>query len=282
MAQFLTTRGIGHNIENIIKDAQKTLYIVTPYIKLEKNIYSQLQQASRRGVDIVIIYGKTELNTEQYNLLSALNCRIFYRENLHAKCYANDRHALICSMNLHSFSEVNNDEMGVLFDLTNDYDNYNSCLSNVNFILDNSILKSEKKVQIVQSQQAIVVEEYDFSDFLNHWYKRLKKEFPKSDITKVDTSIFSGNDIYKGMTLSTDYGFVTLEFQNKNSKLLREKHLEDIKASLSNYRVYWNSPYNSINIYHKKDINFKNVNDDVEYCYNGLIILLNKLREINL
>ena len=40
--------------------------------------------------------------------------RTSFRSNLHAKCYLNEREALLTSMNLYEFSQVNNDEMGIV------------------------------------------------------------------------------------------------------------------------------------------------------------------------
>lgn len=42
------------------------------------------------------------------------NIQISYLENLHAKYYANEEAAILCSMNLYDFSQVNNDELGIL------------------------------------------------------------------------------------------------------------------------------------------------------------------------
>ena len=38
--------------------------------------------------------GKTELTYNQKELLNGLNCSIYFKENLHAKCYANETEAL--------------------------------------------------------------------------------------------------------------------------------------------------------------------------------------------
>lgn len=41
------------------------------------------------------------------------NVRTSFCQNLHAKCYLNETSAIITSMNLYDFSQVNNNEMGV-------------------------------------------------------------------------------------------------------------------------------------------------------------------------
>ena len=133
MAEFLTTRGISYNIEQLIKSACKELIIITPYLKLSMPIYEQLKVVPDT-VRICIIYGKTDLQSNQEKLVRELNCDILFKENLHAKCYLNEHAALICSMNLHAYSEVNNYEMGVLLDAKSDKTAFDKCRNEIELI----------------------------------------------------------------------------------------------------------------------------------------------------
>lgn len=45
-----------------------------------------------------------------------------FNEDLHAKCYVNDKQMIITSLNLYEFSMANNKEMGVLIDINNESD----------------------------------------------------------------------------------------------------------------------------------------------------------------
>lgn len=66
-------------------------------------------------IDVRIVYGKTELAPREINWLRSLAfVRTSFCQHLHAKCYLNEGHAIITSMNLYDFSQVNNNEMGVL------------------------------------------------------------------------------------------------------------------------------------------------------------------------
>ena len=40
--------------------------------------------------------------------------RISFCKNLHAKCYLNEESCIVSSLNLYEFSQVNNNEMGIL------------------------------------------------------------------------------------------------------------------------------------------------------------------------
>lgn len=115
MAEFLTTNGISFHIENIIKTSKTSLYLFTPFLKLTKNFFERLKDASERGVVIQIFYGKNELNADEKQKLSQLkNIQLYFSENLHAKCYFNESTMVITSMNMYEFSEKNNREMGIL------------------------------------------------------------------------------------------------------------------------------------------------------------------------
>lgn len=114
MIEFLTTHAIASRIEAIIRKAQYQVVLVSPYLQFSTTFVQRLYDAERRGVEIVVIYGKDELSTEARSALAELRrLRLYYCENLHAKCYFNAEAMVITSMNLYEYSEKNNREMGV-------------------------------------------------------------------------------------------------------------------------------------------------------------------------
>ena len=115
MAEFLTTTGISNNLESIITETKERLVIVSPYLKVNPLLKDLLEEKDRWKIDIRVIYGKSELNPQESSWLESLtSVRTSFCENLHAKCYMNEATALITSMNLYEFSQVNNREMGIL------------------------------------------------------------------------------------------------------------------------------------------------------------------------
>ncbi|MFL6520019.1 MAG: phospholipase D family protein [Chthoniobacterales bacterium] len=115
MAKFLTTNGINYVIEQIIKDARERIVLVSPYLQLNSRIRELLADGYRPDVDIRIIYGKKELETRERQWLNTVpHIRTSFCQNLHAKCYLNESLAVITSLNLHLYSQQNNNEMGVL------------------------------------------------------------------------------------------------------------------------------------------------------------------------
>ena len=139
MAEFLTTRGTSHYIENIIMDAKQKLILVSPFLQLSKTFYERLKDASKRGVKITIIYGKDELKPNEQNSLAELvNVELCYHQNLHAKCYFNESSMVITSMNMYQFSENNNREMGILLEMKTEPELFKKAETEVNSIIEHS------------------------------------------------------------------------------------------------------------------------------------------------
>ena len=49
MAKFLTTTKISAALEDLIKDAQNTIILISPYVKVNKRLQNVIQDAYRRG-----------------------------------------------------------------------------------------------------------------------------------------------------------------------------------------------------------------------------------------
>ncbi len=140
VAKFLTTSGITHELEKIIRGSEGgRLLLISPYLKFNSRIKGLLEdQAQRWKTDIRVVYGKTELRSEETKWLADNDIRTSFREHLHAKCYMNDSHALITSMNLYEFSQQNNDEMGILVSAEEDPELYREIREEADLILRQS------------------------------------------------------------------------------------------------------------------------------------------------
>lgn len=115
MAKFLNTSAINYFLEELIKSTNDKLILISPYLKLNNRIKELLEDKNRLKIDIRIVYGKSELKNDEVNWLKELEyIRTSFCENLHAKCYMNEKMAIVTSMNLYDFSQVNNNEMGIL------------------------------------------------------------------------------------------------------------------------------------------------------------------------
>lgn len=115
MAKFLNTSATNYHLEEMIKGAKDRLILISPFLKLNDRIKELLEDKNRLKIDVRIVYGKSELQPEEVNWLKGLTyIRTSFCKNLHAKCYLNEEQCIVTSLNLYEFSQVNNNEMGVL------------------------------------------------------------------------------------------------------------------------------------------------------------------------
>lgn len=125
MAKFLNTSATSYYLEELIKNAKERLCLISPYLKLNNRIKELLEDKDRLKIDVRIVYGKSELQPAEANWLKQLQyVRTSYCHNLHAKCYVSEAACIITSLNLYDFSQINNNEMGILIARHADADLY--------------------------------------------------------------------------------------------------------------------------------------------------------------
>lgn len=125
MAKFLNTTATNYYLEELIKQARDRLIIISPFLKFNERIKELLADKDRMKIDVRLVYGKSELAPQEINWLRSLEfVRTSFCQNLHAKCYVNEHAAIITSMNLYDFSQINNNEMGVYIQREHEPDLY--------------------------------------------------------------------------------------------------------------------------------------------------------------
>tara|TARA_B100000795_G_scaffold267510_1_gene252488 strand:- start:944 stop:1666 length:723 start_codon:yes stop_codon:yes gene_type:complete len=165
MAKFLNTRKAVSEIEDLIRNAEARLILISPYLKLSKDFKELLTYRNSKDKITTVIFGKQELNPHEMKFLQGLRFVILkYNQDLHAKCYLNDDKMIITSLNLYEFSMNNNKEMGVLVDLNDESDKelFEDAYKEIDFIDETSerfeftsipeAAKTEKK----ETQQKVV------------------------------------------------------------------------------------------------------------------------------
>ncbi len=116
MAKFLNTSAANYYLEELIKTTRERLVIISPFLKINERTKQLIEDLDRMKIDIRIVYGKVELAPKEMKwLCSLVYVRTSYCDNLHSKCYLNENSAIITSLNLYDFSQINNHEMGVYF-----------------------------------------------------------------------------------------------------------------------------------------------------------------------
>lgn len=139
MAKLLETTGVSHHLLQLIDNANEKLILVSPYLKLNDRLKQSLEDKDRLKKDIRIVYGKNELHPAEKDWLASLtSIRISFLQNLHAKCYVNEHDAIVTSMNLYDFSQVNNYEIGIHINKNEDKELYTAVYDEVMKILRSS------------------------------------------------------------------------------------------------------------------------------------------------
>lgn len=127
MAKFLNTTGVSYHLEELIKGTKDRLILISPYLQFTDRIKEHLSNLNTQKRDIRIVYRENKLQFEENNWLeSQIGIRTSLCKNLHAKCYINEKEAIITSMNLYEFSQQNNNEMGIYFSKESDRELYDS------------------------------------------------------------------------------------------------------------------------------------------------------------
>lgn len=125
MAKFLNTSATNYFLEELIKESRDRLILISPYLKLNDRVKELLADKNRLKIDVRMVYGKSELQPVEISWLRELTyIRTSFCKNLHAKCYLNEELCIVTSLNLYEFSQVNNNEMGILIRRSEDAELY--------------------------------------------------------------------------------------------------------------------------------------------------------------
>lgn len=157
MAKFLNTTGISYHLEELIRNTKDRLILISPYLQFHKRVKDHLENLNIQKRDIRIIYRENKLQVEESNWLeSQIGIRTSLCNTLHAKCYLNEDEAIVTSMNLYSFSQQNNDEMGIHITKEKDPELYNDIYTEVQRLLTISeeVRVSVKKVDKKPEKQS--------------------------------------------------------------------------------------------------------------------------------
>ena len=135
MARFLTTKQVEAEVENVLRNAEKHVAIVSPYIKFSRIILDRLIEMGNCGVSTTLVYGKKWMDSEEYHALDGIpGLTAYYLENLHSKAYANENVCIVTSMNCYEALQTANREMGVLLSRNNDPEAFKQAWEEINSI----------------------------------------------------------------------------------------------------------------------------------------------------
>lgn len=165
MAKFLNTSATNYYLEELIKQTRERLIVISPFLKFNDRIKELLADKDRMKIDVRLVYGKSELAPQEINWLRSLEfVRTSFCQNLHAKCYVNEHAAIITSMNLYDFSQVNNNEMGVFIEREQEPDLYRDTYEEAQRLIrvsDQVRLSAEKVEDEEDGKEEKTSEDYD-------------------------------------------------------------------------------------------------------------------------
>jgi hypothetical protein len=153
MAKFLDGAGVQSALTDIIKKTDQELCILSPYLKIPIQTKNYLKSIDEHQRPITIIYRSdfklSDDDTAFFNTLN--NLALYHCENLHSKCYINEKEGLITSMNLHEHSQTHNWEMGIQFSKQNDSEIYSDVIRELGLL--QSQVKPFVQVRAVAEQK---------------------------------------------------------------------------------------------------------------------------------
>lgn len=156
MAEFLDTQGVSYYLKKLINNSNDKLYLISPYLQLNNQLKLSLEDRHKFSIDIIVIYGKiSDINPDDSTWLQSMpGIKLLFHKDLHAKCYFNEKEAIITSMNLYMFSQQNNLEMGIYISKEKDQELYEQVANEVDRIKRGSEHRtiSVQKVELSKEQ----------------------------------------------------------------------------------------------------------------------------------
>jgi hypothetical protein len=244
--ELLTTSGISHQIENLIKTAKEQVWLVSPYLKIHKQLLDRLVRADANGIKCTIVYGKNELHTSEWDKLNQLiNTSIYFCPNLHAKIFINESYGLIGSMNLYDYSQINNIELGALFHKKRDFEFYHNTLDEIDSIINLSEIK--KVTLTAETLDTISADER--MQKAKKFYAQFESDLELVEMKVIENIVsdrksfeFSGRLKYNGhIYLSNQWGFISIwsEKEGLITDDIRER-AKDIALSIDRGNRFYN------------------------------------------
>lgn len=114
MARILDTTHISAEIDSLLDSAELYVIIICPYLDIPERIISKLVHLDRNGTTVLIVFGKEKKQKIKLDWVEKTGILLKFLENLHAKCYINESRAILTSLNLYEYSQINNYEIGIL------------------------------------------------------------------------------------------------------------------------------------------------------------------------
>src|SRR5208337_399342 len=98
MAKFLDGPGVQSALTDLIKNTDRELFIISPYLKISTLMKNYLTSIDRKNIPITITYRPpdTNINDGDLSFFQDLDhLKLYQCENLHSKCFINEKEGVI-------------------------------------------------------------------------------------------------------------------------------------------------------------------------------------------
>lgn len=222
MAKYLDTSQISSELMQLLKEAKERIILVTYSLQVNTQIQERLKTKSKIGTlaEITLIYGNTKPKKKELEWMSEIDdLKVWQKKNLHAKCYINEKKAIISSMNLYDYSQTTNVEMGFLITKEEDPEAYQKMMDDIDDLKINGDRLKPWIINEDKSDEGQAIE--------------LKKtiETPKTDLTY--------NQQIKKHLLESFRKDMSSEFRQKSETILSNNAILEIisKRNLTKYHL---------------------------------------------
>jgi phosphatidylserine/phosphatidylglycerophosphate/cardiolipin synthase-like enzyme len=198
--ELLNTTELNYKIEKMFEKERDYLIILSPYLNINKKLEIILKDSSAK---IIIIY--RECNNINYYKKELSNAFFFQIKTLHAKAYISKEITIITSLNLIEYSQINNFELGILFENNTEREMYEKLYDEIQILL---------KTFDPEINLHSYIKEYRMRDL----YWNLLEKNGKSDKTDNEN-----NKLYKFVCdeMLKKYDFKKYDFYQDNSAIYR-------------------------------------------------------------
>lgn len=150
MAKFLNKDSAYAEIVQIVDKAESKLVLISPFIRIPDDLLPRLKHKDKQGVKTIVVcrekdLGKDLANEVREDLKQIKNLELFFDDDLHAKCFYNEKYMVITSLNLLESSQRKNREMGVLLSSAEDSVVFNDALREAEYIISGARKDSSLK-----------------------------------------------------------------------------------------------------------------------------------------
>jgi DNA-binding Lrp family transcriptional regulator len=199
MAKYLDTSHISSELMELLKEAKEKIILVTFSVQVNTQIQERLKTKSKIGTlsEITLIYGNTKPKKSELQWMSEIDdLRVWQKKNLHAKCYINEKKAIICSMNLYDYSQTTNVEMGFLITKEEDPEAYKKMMEDIDDLKingdrvkpwlgeDNLKIEKQTKPEVIEANKKQLLE-FLRNDMSLHFKQNSNSILPNQAIIEI-------------------------------------------------------------------------------------------------